>query len=70
MKANFFLKTDIDHHGPNYIPIICHPPDPPTFSLVPTFKARNSRRKNNLNCPKMAQIPFFSCSELLKNAVI
>jgi hypothetical protein len=38
MKANFFLKKNIDHHGPNYIPIICHPPDPPTFSLVPTLK--------------------------------
>jgi hypothetical protein len=31
-------QTDIDHHGPKYILIICHLPDPPTFSLPTTFK--------------------------------
>ena len=30
-------QTDIDHHGPKYILIICHLPDPPTFSLPTTF---------------------------------
>jgi hypothetical protein len=32
-------QTDIDHHGPKYILIICHLPDPPIFSLPTTFKA-------------------------------
>ena len=31
-------QTDIDHHGPKYILIICHLPDPPIFSLPTTFK--------------------------------
>jgi hypothetical protein len=31
-------QTDIDHHGPKYNLIICHLPDPPTFSLPTTFK--------------------------------
>jgi hypothetical protein len=36
-------KKDIYHHGPKPIPIICHLPDPPCFSLVtlpliPKFK--------------------------------
>ena len=31
-------QTDMDHHGPKYILIICHLPDPPTFSLPTTFK--------------------------------
>ncbi len=31
-------QTDIDHHGPKYILIISHLPDPPTFSLPTTFK--------------------------------
>ncbi len=31
-------QTDSDHHGPKYILIICHLPDPPTFSLPTTFK--------------------------------
>ena len=30
-------QTDIDHHGPKYILIICHLPDPPIFSLPTTF---------------------------------
>jgi hypothetical protein len=33
-------QTDIDHHGPKYILIICHLPDPPIFSLPTTFKIR------------------------------
>ncbi len=32
-------QTDSDHHGPKYILIICHLPDPPTFSLPTTFKS-------------------------------
>ncbi len=36
-------QTDIDHHGPKYILIICHLPDPPIFSLPTTFKIRGSR---------------------------
>jgi hypothetical protein len=28
----------IYHHGPKHIPIICHLPDPPSFSLPTTFK--------------------------------
>jgi hypothetical protein len=32
-------QTDIDHHGPKYILIICHLPDPPIFSLPTTFKS-------------------------------
>jgi hypothetical protein len=31
---------NIDHHGPRTISNICHLPDPPTLSLVPTFKAK------------------------------
>jgi hypothetical protein len=27
----------IYHHGPKHIPIICHLPDPPSFSLTTTF---------------------------------
>jgi hypothetical protein len=38
MAAKLKDKTDIDHHGPKYILIICHLPDPPTFSLPTTFK--------------------------------
>jgi hypothetical protein len=30
--------TDIDHHDPRPMSIICHLPDPPSFSLFPTFK--------------------------------
>jgi len=37
MAAKLKDKTDIDHHGPKYILIICHLPDPPTFSLPTTF---------------------------------
>ncbi len=32
---------NIDHQGPRTIPNICHLPDLPTFSLVPTFKYSN-----------------------------
>jgi hypothetical protein len=38
MAAKLKDKTDIDHHGPKYILIICHLPDPPTFSLPTNFK--------------------------------
>jgi hypothetical protein len=31
-------EKSIDHHRPRTFPKICHLPDPPTFSLVPTFK--------------------------------
>ncbi len=31
-------KTNLDRHGPRPIPIICHLPDPPSFSLPTTFK--------------------------------
>jgi hypothetical protein len=31
-------QTDIDHHSPRPISIICHFPDPPSFSLPTTFK--------------------------------
>ncbi len=31
-------QTDIDHHSPRPISIICHFPDPPFFSLPTTFK--------------------------------
>jgi hypothetical protein len=37
MAAKLKDKTDIDHHGPKYFLIICHLPDPPTFSLPTTF---------------------------------
>jgi hypothetical protein len=31
-------EKDVYHHGPKHIPIICHIPDPPSFSLPTTFK--------------------------------
>jgi hypothetical protein len=31
-------EKDIYHHGPKHILIICHLPDPPSFSLPTTFK--------------------------------
>jgi hypothetical protein len=31
-------EKDIYHHGPKHIQIICHLPDPPSFSLPTTFK--------------------------------
>jgi len=43
MAAKLKDKTDIDHHGPKYILIICHLPDPPTFSLPTTFKHQSGR---------------------------
>jgi hypothetical protein len=36
-------EKDIYHHGPKHIPIICHLPDPPSFSLPTTFKASFSQ---------------------------
>jgi hypothetical protein len=45
-------QTDIDHHGPKYILIICHLPDPPIFSLPTTFK--------ELSWPKKFLSPIFS----------
>jgi hypothetical protein len=44
MAAKLKDKTDIDHHGPRYILIICHLPDPPTFSLPTTFNVRAPSR--------------------------
>jgi hypothetical protein len=35
-------QKDIYHHGPRPIPFICHPLNPPLFSLVTTFKWRHS----------------------------
>jgi hypothetical protein len=32
------IKTYIYYHGPRPISIICHLRDPPTFSLLTTFK--------------------------------
>ena len=46
-------QTDIDHHGPKYILIICHLPDPPIFSLPTTFKLRFSSVQNYLFILKM-----------------
>ncbi len=45
MAAKLKDKTDFDHHGPKYILIICHLPDPPTFSLPTTFKVTKLRFK-------------------------
>jgi hypothetical protein len=30
-------EKDIHHHRPKHIPIICHLPDPPSFTLSTTF---------------------------------
>jgi hypothetical protein len=38
MAAELKKKKYIYHHGPKHIPIICHLPDPPSFSLPTTFK--------------------------------
>ncbi len=35
---------DIDHHSPRPISIICHFPDPPSFSLPTTFNVVVLRR--------------------------
>ena len=33
-------RENIYHHGPKHIPIICHLPDPPSFSLPTTLNQR------------------------------
>ncbi len=48
--------TNLDRRRPRPIPIICHLPDPPSFSLPTTFKVRNKsltychRRSGPLLC--------------------
>jgi hypothetical protein len=32
------IQINLNHHGPRQTPIICHLPDPPSFSLPTTFK--------------------------------
>jgi hypothetical protein len=56
-------EKDIYHHGPKHNPIICHLPDPPSFSLSTTFKGKNGNAQtkkydaiNELNsCQKSHQ---------------
>jgi hypothetical protein len=38
-------EKDIYHHGPKHIPIICHLPDPPSFSLPTTFNTSCIERR-------------------------
>jgi hypothetical protein len=40
MAAKLKEEKDIYHHGPKHILIICHLPDPPSFSLHTTFKQK------------------------------
>jgi hypothetical protein len=42
-------EKDIYHHGPKHIPIICHLPDPPSYSLPTTFKS-NLEKTLTINC--------------------
>jgi hypothetical protein len=37
-------EKDMYHHGPKHIPIICHLPDPPSFSLPTTFNNKLDSR--------------------------
>jgi hypothetical protein len=39
------IEKDIYHHGPKHILIICHLPDPPSFSLPTTFKILLKEKK-------------------------
>ncbi len=41
-------KTNLDRHGQRPIPIICHLPDPPSFSLPTTFKGIDSSERGSL----------------------
>jgi hypothetical protein len=44
------IQKDICHHGPKPIPIIFQLPDPPTFSLLPTFKYYTYVRYISMEC--------------------
>ncbi len=56
------IKTqkDIYHYSPRPIPIICHLPDPPCFSLVTTFKEKNAHFLLSKNGD-------FRCNDLLSS---
>jgi hypothetical protein len=43
-------EKDIYHHGPKHIPIICHLPNPPSFSLPTTFNSISTALNDNKYC--------------------